>query len=105
MKVLTQSEFLNEGQRLFGDDIMKWKFQCPSCGIVISVEDYKNSGASENAVGFNCIGRYKNSTNSMLTGKQPCDYSSGGLICISPIKAMLPNGKSVMCFDYYRGHD
>lgn len=39
----TKKEWSIEGRRLFGDDIMKWKFKCPSCGRVISIQEYKDA--------------------------------------------------------------
>jgi hypothetical protein len=101
-RTMTQAEWMEEGKRRFGPDIMKWKFKCPSCGIVISVQEYKDAGAPEGAIGFNCIGRYKPESQAtpMLSGKQPCNYTSGGLICISPLKIIFPNGKSDQFFDF-----
>lgn len=58
MQTMTHAEWLAEATRRFGDDPMAWKFVCPSCGHIASVQDWKDAGAPEGAVAFSCIGRY-----------------------------------------------
>lgn len=85
-EIKTKDEFLDEGKQLFGPDYMNWKFICPACGHIASFEDYKKVHAPVEAVGFNCIGRYlKYSREAFGSGPGPCNYTSGGLIRISPI--------------------
>jgi predicted RNA-binding Zn-ribbon protein involved in translation (DUF1610 family) len=54
---MNKEQWLTLGQTLFGQDTMQWKFKCPSCGHIASVEDYKKTGAPSSAVGFSCVGR------------------------------------------------
>ena len=42
---MTRAEWEAEGKRRFGDDMMTWRFVCPSCGHVQSANDYKAAGA------------------------------------------------------------
>ena len=86
---MTKAEWEAEGKKRFGNNQMKWKFKCPSCGHIASVQDYKNAGASENVVAFSCIGRYlKNKPREAFgeKGKGPCNYAGGGLIGLNPIE-------------------
>lgn len=86
---MTRDEWLLQGQTLFGQDKMRWKFKCPCCSHVATVADYKNAGAPESAVGFSCVGRWlevhKEAFDDKDKRKIPCDYAGGGLINISPV--------------------
>lgn len=39
MRKLTPAEWRDKAVALFGNDPMKWRFVCPSCGHEASVED------------------------------------------------------------------
>jgi hypothetical protein len=83
---MTNAEWQGEGIRRFGEDRMQWKFICPSCGAVMSVQDYQDAGAPEGAVAFNCIGRYTGAARTILSpGEGPCNYAGGGLFQLNPI--------------------
>jgi hypothetical protein len=84
---MTLDEWHATGEQLFGPDIMQWKFVCPSCGHVASVQDYKDAGAPEGAVAFSCVGRYlpKRSEAFGGNGSGPCNYAGGGLIGLNPV--------------------
>ena len=88
-KVMTKEEWIEKAKELFGEDVMDWKFVCPSCGNIQSVGDfkqYKDKGAKAESAYFNCIGRYDGHGDvPMLSGKSPCNYSGGGLIGLNPI--------------------
>ena len=48
-----------EAEKRFGKDYMNWKFQCPMCGHIASIADFKAAGAkSPNCAYQECIGRY-----------------------------------------------
>ena len=69
--------------------MMQWQFVCPGCGANMSVQDYKDAGASEGAIGFSCIGRFADAPKSWMRGEYEqgggCDYIAGGLFNISPV--------------------
>lgn len=77
-----------EASRRFGDDPLQWRFVCPSCGHVAKVQDWKDVGAPSGAIAFSCIGRYQKGGKDAFSkkGEGPCNYTTGGLINISPIK-------------------
>ncbi|MEW6573152.1 MAG: VVA0879 family protein, partial [Bacillota bacterium] len=85
---MTREEWYAEGRRRFGDDVMKWKFVCPACGHVASVQDYKDAGAPEGAVAFSCIGRYLPNAKQAFDpeGPGPCNYTGGGLFRLNPVR-------------------
>ena len=88
-KKVTRDEWLAEGKRRFGPSIMKWKFVCPCCGHVQSVQDYMDAGAPEGAVSFSCVGRYIESSRRAFqvgAGPGPCDYAGGGLFRLNPVE-------------------
>lgn len=114
MKTMTQEEWVEEGKRLFGDDMFKWRFKCPACGHVASVEDfraYKDQGASPDSATNECIGRYlpksqrggwsRDHCNPKV--KQPCDYAGYGLIGLSPVRVERADGKHTDCFAFDDG--
>lgn len=89
---MTLEEWREKGTELFGPKMEKWKFECPSCGHVQTIEDFvalgmtKQEGADR--VYFSCIGRWNgNMKNDAFQGKKasPCNYTSGGLINIAPV--------------------
>jgi hypothetical protein len=86
---MNKEQWLTLGQTLFGQDKMQWKFKCPCCGHIASVQDYKKAGASESAVGFSCVGRWlevrKEAFDDKDKRKIPCNYAGGGLIQLNPV--------------------
>ena len=86
---MTLKEWRAKGEQLFGPDQLKWRFVCPVCKHVASVQDYKDAKAPEGAVGFSCIGRYTGSLNKAFEGNPgeagPCNYAGGGLFRLNPV--------------------
>lgn len=76
---------------------MNWKFRCPSCGHVASVQDWKNAGAPENAAAFSCVGRWLQERKEAFTKNGPCNYAGGGLFRLNPVKL---EGMDVGPFDF-----
>lgn len=100
-KRFTLVEWNAEAIRRFGADNRKWKFVCPSCGHVISVEDYMKAGAPEAAVAYSCIGRYlEKRSEAFHMGQGPCNYAGGGLFRINPVTIVLPGGANSYVFDF-----
>ena len=105
---MTKAEWLAEGKGLFGDDMLRWRFVCPSCGHVQAPEDfrqYADQGATPDTARFNCIGRYDGHITVDAfqgPGTGPCNYTSGGLICIAPILVIDEDGCTYRSFDFDR---
>lgn len=83
---MTKDEWLAKGELLFGANKRHWRFICPSCETVASVQDWLAAGAPETACAFSCIGRWKGARiDAFKGGPGPCNYAGGGLFCINPV--------------------
>lgn len=99
---MTYEQWRARGAELFGPDMMQWRFVCPCCGHVASVQDYKDAGAKEGNVGFSCIGRWlPKARDAFAKGAGPCNYAGGGLFRLNPIHVTGPLDSEawVMAFD------
>ena len=101
--MLTRDEWLQKGKELFGEDMLKWRFVCPSCGHIQTAEDfrlYKDQGASPDTAHFNCIGRLDGHGDvEILSGKSPCNYTGGGLFNLNPVR-VLDGDKVISSFAF-----
>lgn len=91
---LTPDDWRAEAERRFGANRMLWKFVCPSCHHVASVQQWKDAGATEGEVAFSCIGRHtetpaKAEAAAFKRAGGPCNYTGGGLFKYNPIKVSL----------------
>lgn len=91
---MTHAEWKAEAIRRFGTDPMKWKFVCPVCGHVASVQDWEDVKAFESA-GFSCVGRYLPKARQAFEekGPGPCNYAGGGLFRLNPTEVTTEDGK------------
>lgn len=93
-----------EGERLFGEDMLKWRFVCPSCGNIQSAEDFKkyvDQGAVPGDAYSICIGRYIPGSGHLGSKTQPCNYSGGGLFKLNPVEII--DGQTIYnVFDFDR---
>jgi hypothetical protein len=105
MRQLSFDDWGEEGRFLFGNDILLWKFRCPSCGYVAAVKDWMAAGAPEGAIAFSCLGRYLKvdkdleAVYEMATFKKkggPCLYAGGGLIRLNPVQIIRKDGTVYM---------
>ncbi len=92
-RTMTNAEWNAEGERRFGKDRLLWRFVCPSCGHVASVDDWRKAAAPEGAVAFSCVGRYTGATAQMCERPGPCNYAGGGLIGLNPVTVADMDGK------------
>ena len=102
VETMTYDEWKAEAERRFGKDSMKWRFVCPVCGHIASVEDWKKAGAPATAVAFSCVGRWIEGSKEAFTkdGKGPCTYAGGGLFQLNPVDVVFPDGKTVGAFAF-----
>ena len=72
-----------EAARRFGSDPLKWKFRCPMCGHVASVQDFKDAGAKSPNVAYQeCIGRYTGKGAPKEGDNSGCNWCAYGLLGI-----------------------
>jgi hypothetical protein len=104
-----KKEWLAEGERLFGKDIIKWK--CPVCGHIATPEDFRpfeDAGANPNSATCECIGRYLpkeqrggfSADHANPKVKSPCDYAGYGLFRLSPVEVVREDGSTIHSFDF-----
>lgn len=77
MKTLTFEEWEKEGNELFGKDKLDWKFVCPACGHVSSINDFRRYTKDADDAVKNCIGRFNGKGVSGFNGKDNgdgCDW-------------------------------
>lgn len=77
-------EWLAEGKRRFGDDVTAWRFVCPMCGKVYSVQEFIDAGGKggPNGAYQECIGRYKGAGSPGAKDGNPdgCNWVAYGLL-------------------------
>ena len=105
MTTYTQEEWRAEAVRRFGEDHKQWKFVCPVCKYVQSVQDYLDANAPQGAIGFSCVGRYiegeaKQAFDVSVKEEGPCNYAGGGLFRLNPITVILPDESEHQAFDF-----
>ena len=106
IKKISEKEWREEGTKLFGEDMSNWRFKCCNCGHVQSVKDFKdlNIEEPENKAYFSCIGRWTHGCQGKMGNKiQPCNYTLGGLLCITDLFVVTEEGKDIPVFEFDRG--
>ena len=95
-------EWHAEAERRFGKEAAKWKFICPVCRHIQSVEDYRTAGAPAESIAFSCVGRFIKGSKQAFekTKKGPCTYAGGGLFKLNPIRVTDDKGIEHELFDF-----
>jgi len=101
-KIILYDDWVTKGKTKFGEDRTKWKFKCPNCGNVQSIEDFKKAGIEnpETKVFFSCIGRWTGGNGTLGNKESPCNYTCGGLLDISQIHVLDPVGEEHAVFEF-----
>lgn len=103
MITMTQDEFLAEAQRRFGRNGRDWKFVCPACGTVQSIQQLFDAGLKKETVhqvlGYSCIGRFTGQGDEGIGAKnrgepwtKGCNWTLGGLLHIHALEVVFPDG-------------
>lgn len=100
----TVAEWIAEGTRIFGADMLQWRFVCPSCGHIQTAEEFRPygaaAGATANSVTCECIGRYTGAKDAFVKGQQPCNYAGYGLFHLSPVRVIQEDGHETHAFAF-----
>lgn len=75
----TLEEWMQEGKARFGDDFKQWKFVCPACGHIQTVQDFKDVGADANSAYQECIGRHTGKGSAVKGDTSGCNWAAYGL--------------------------
>lgn len=107
MNTMTQDEFLAEAKRRFGENVREWKFVCPMCGTIQSVQQLldavlKLGGKKDDVhgyIGFSCIGRFTRQGDAGIAAKnrgekwdKGCNWTLGGLFQCHTLEVTMPEG-------------
>lgn len=82
---------------------MKWKFKCPMCGHVATVEEFKEVGAdSPDCAYVECIGRYTGKGSPKNNDSSGCNWCAYGLFGIPKggVKVKTDDGDTKHIFDF-----
>jgi hypothetical protein len=102
---MTHAEWIAEAELRFGQDAKQWRFVCPSCGYVATVQQWKDAGAGEGEVAFSCVGRRLGADDDETFQRKggPCQYAGGGLFGLNPVEVTMPDGKAIQSFAFADG--
>lgn len=84
-KTMTYAEWEAKGLELFGPDQMSWRFVCPCCRHIQSIQECKDAGGPDSALAFSCIGRWSG-TSVRRSGKGPARATMPAADCFSSIR-------------------
>lgn len=85
-------DWVTELKRRFGNDAKQWKFVCPACGQIQSIQNFIDNKIEkpEGKVYSSCIGRW-------VKGRG-CDWTLGGLLKINKL-TVIYNGNPTPVFE------
>ena len=99
----TLNEWLADGEKLFGENKLDWKFVCPACGHVASIGDFKEHSSNPNDAYQVCIGRVngKGTRNQKDLG-DGCNWAAYGLFGVlgKGRVVITEEGKEIEVFDF-----
>lgn len=96
--VVTLAQWREQGEALFGDDMMGWKFKCPQCGHVSSLGEFKKAGLDPNLATSCCASRFKE----LSYRKDDCKWTTGGLFRVGGMYVLSESYVPVLVFDFAR---
>ena len=115
METVTQHALLATLTERFGEDPMRWAFECPHCGDIATGQDFRDAldehprtgkggepVAVSDLLGTSCIGRVLGALTMPLDqwragGNRGCDWVAYGLFR-GPVQVVLPEGGEVFAF-------
>lgn len=103
MRRITHAEWITEGRERFKtENVLKWKFVCPVCGVITTGQEWKDAGAPSGALAFSCVGRWLDNQRKAFGGEGlgPCDYAGGGLFTLNPVQVVMPDGSEHQAFEF-----
>ena len=98
IKTYNLEEWKTEGKIRFGENIMKWKFKCPMCGHITSIQEFKDAGAKSPDCAYSeCIGRYTGKGSPKEGDSSGCNWCNYGFFGI-PHGGILVDGHHIFDF-------
>lgn len=118
MKTMTQDELLEEAKARFGEKAGNWKFVCPLCGTVQSLQQLLDAVIASGGtmddfygyIGFSCIGRFTRQGDAGIAAKnrgekwdKGCNWTLGGLLRCHELEVVMPDGQKRPTFELAEG--
>lgn len=102
MREQTLQEWHEEGKKLFGEDFKQWKFKCPACGHVQTIQDFLDVEADGNSAYQECIGRHTGKGSAVKGDTSGCNWAAYGLFRTLGNGRMVitPEGKKIEVFNF-----
>jgi hypothetical protein len=99
VRTISLEDWQKEGEKLFGKDMKKWKFKCPQCKGIQTLQEFIEIGVEkpENVFFYSCIGRF--------IEDRGCDWSLGGLLQIHKTEVIVENEKKIPVFEFAIGDE
>ena len=99
MQILTLEEFHSALKAQGVPTTEDCAFVCPMCGTIQSARDFIAAGAGrdldevERFLAFSCVGRFTDAGMPTEGGKEPCNWTLGGLFQTHRLEVVTPDGK------------
>ena len=92
--VLTLEKWQNKAEKLFGKDVKEWKFKCPQCGGVQTMQDFIDNKIDnpDTKFYFSCIGRW--------VKDKGCNWTLGGLLQMHKTEVTSEEGENIPVFEF-----
>ena len=92
--VVLFEDWMKEGIRLYGPNMLDWRFKCPMCGHVQSLQDFHDVGIEPDNGITCCASRFN------LGGNKTCKWTTGGLLRIGGVYVIRPDFVPVLAFAF-----
>lgn len=96
---ISHEDWRAKGHALFGPDQKQWRFKCPNCGTIQTVQDFldlpmfkSNPSNAQGYIAFSCIGRF-------VEGKG-CNWTLGGLFQIHKTEVLMKGAPPRRVFEF-----
>ena len=100
-RILNYEDWREEGVRRFGLDVMDWRFVCPVCGHVASIQEWTDVGIRSGAA-TKCIGLWIGAQREAVGGEGPgpCNYTGDDMPARDTVLVTMPNGSGHYLLDF-----
>lgn len=90
--VLLYADWLKEGARLYGPDMLDWRVMCPCCRHVQALKEFREHGINEDYALANCASHFG------IGGDPDCKYTSDGRFDADGVYVLRPDYVPVYVF-------
>ncbi len=92
--VVLHADWLKEGMRLYGPNMLDWRLKCPMCGHEQTLRQFKDGGIDAERAITCCASRFR------LGGRRDCKWTTGGLLPIGGAYIVRSDCVPVLAFAF-----